>query len=87
MSISGRLRQTTSTVAWNTSGYFVLRSPSELDCEAIRHAYWLRLAAHRPQSLEPNPLPILARAVNGLRLGCRSLNQPRWKAGRWRSKT
>jgi hypothetical protein len=34
----------------------------------------------------PNPLRILMRAVNLLRL-CRPIRQPRWRAGRWRSTT
>lgn len=40
-----------------------------------------------PQSLEPNPLPILSRALNSLKLNHRIIRQPCWKRGRWKSKT
>lgn len=38
-------------------------------------------------NLEPNLLAILMRAVNGLKLCQRIIFQPRWKCGRWKSKT
>ena len=40
-----------------------------------------------PFRLEPNPLPLLMRAVNCLRLGVGCIFQPRWKAGRFKAKT
>ncbi len=39
-----------------------------------------------PPSLEPNPLPILSRAVNAVRF-FRRMFKPRWRRGRWKAKT
>ena len=40
-----------------------------------------------PANLEPNPLPILMRAVNRLWLAVGSIHQPCWRTGRWKSRT
>lgn len=55
---------------------------------------WDNIRSHRAfirslakMCLEPNPLHILARAVNALDLHCRVIFQPRWKHGRWKAKT
>lgn len=40
-----------------------------------------------PRPVDPNPLPILMRAVNALKLSCRVIFQPRWSCKRWRSTT
>jgi len=39
-----------------------------------------------PRCLNPNPLPILMRAVNTLKLHG-IIHQPCWRAARWKSKT
>lgn len=39
------------------------------------------------QRNNPNPLPILMRALNGLWLRCRCIRQPCWRKGRWKSLT
>ena len=41
----------------------------------------------RPFNLHPSLLPLLARAVNAVKLCCRVVFQPRWKATRFKSKT
>ena len=40
-----------------------------------------------PQVLEPNPLTILSRAVNAVRLAHRIAFQPRWRSTRFKAKT
>lgn len=40
-----------------------------------------------PAVLDVNPLPILMRAVNALRLGHRIIHQPCWRSTRFKSRT
>jgi hypothetical protein len=53
---------------------------------ANRSAFEAFLERIMPSSTEPNPLPILARAINRVRRS-HAIFQPRWKAGRWKAKT
>lgn len=60
---------------------------AEMQAGIRRAAYtaWVRFVC-RP-NLNPNPLTILTRALNGLWLRLRSIRQPCWKRGRWKSLT
>jgi len=49
-----------------------------------RYSSW---AGDAPHTLEPNPLPLLMRAINNVRLHCRVIFQPRWRATRFKAKT
>lgn len=50
------------------------------------HRAFLDLITHRPLFVLPDPLPIVMRAVNGIRQRF-TIRQPRWSARRWKSKT
>lgn len=47
------------------------------------HRQWLATLAER---ISYNPLPIIMRAVNSLRLRWQSKAAPRWRRGRWKAK-
>lgn len=66
--------------------------PPEDEIDKHERAPWIGLTVRKflallaPQILEPNPLPILARAVNGLRLACRVIRQPCWRKTRFKAR-
>lgn len=71
------------------SDFYYFHYPVEQNCQsvqAIRHRFWLALAEFKPVIRVLNPLPILMRAINSLKLKARSF-VPRWRSGRWKSKT
>lgn len=65
---------------WGFFGWFAYHPPWTDDCMTGF------LDSLSPPSCEPNPLPILMRAVNRLFLS-RPLKQPCWRAGRFKSLT
>ena len=46
-----------------------------------------RISRFDARPVDPNPLPILMRAVNAVTLRCRVIFQPRWRATRFKAKT
>ncbi len=48
------------------------------------HRQWLATLAER---ISYNPLPLIMRAVNSLRLRWQSKAAPRWRRGRWKALT
>lgn len=52
----------------------------------IREGFRQFLSRLAPSNLDPNPLPILARAVNSLRLACRTIRQPCWRKTRFKAR-
>lgn len=50
-------------------------------------SFQLFLVELAPRQTEPNPLTILMRAVNGLRLTVGHIFQPCWSRNRWKSLT
>lgn len=74
------------TVYWNCIS-------SWLDDPEVEHMFFENQRTHRlfldglcPVDNEPNPLPILMRALNAVALWF-PLKQPRWKPGRWKALT
>jgi hypothetical protein len=68
---------------------WALNSMAEIEraWRALKHAeFRASIEALYPPDLEPNPLPILARAVNCFRLRA-PIKQPCWSARRWKSLT
>jgi hypothetical protein len=81
------LSLSTLSYSGNSLSYYEL-DPSMCGFAAgmIRAAWFKFINGFLPPDLEPNPLPILARAINAIGLRF-PIHQPRWKAGRWKSKT
>lgn len=59
----------------------------ETDWPNIRAGFAAFLNFLYPPNNEPNPLPILMRALNAPRLHGRAIKQPCWRRGRWKSLT
>jgi hypothetical protein len=79
------------TATYDTSSYsgvWLVPKPEMqgLTASLIRGMFFKFINGFLPPDLEPNPLPILARAINAIGLRF-PIHQPRWKAGRWKSKT
>lgn len=68
---------------WGWDQYFF--KLMEAVARHLAHHQWIAFVC-RPKP-QPNPLPILARALNGLWLRVRSIRQPCWRRGRWKSLT
>lgn len=80
-----------NTATYDTSSYsgvYLVPEPvmQGLTASLIRGMFFKFINEFLPPDLEPNPLPILARAINAIGLRF-PIHQPRWKAGRWKSKT
>jgi hypothetical protein len=74
------------TYITNTSNAFVGYDDWVFTSAEIRKGFRAFLELLAPRRLEPNPLRILMRAVNTIRLRVH-IRQPCWRAGRWRSLT
>jgi hypothetical protein len=70
----------------STCVYLYIYDNSMVVWENARRFVRLFLPPLQPHELHPNPLPILARAVNTVRVH-RPLRIPCWRKGRWKSLT
>lgn len=70
----------------STCFYIYLRDHMEVVWWNAERFSRLFLPPLQPHELHPNPLPILARAVNTVRVH-RPLRIPCWRKGRWKSLT
>jgi len=96
----GFCKETTGTIDYVTTSYMVDCNWTSNWYGNAFYDYnnWVLLAAEirknfraflerlAPRKLEPNPLSILMRAVNSVRLRA-PIRQPCWRSGRWRSLT